>query len=194
MAKDSQGTRRQRDKKEDSNLVQNLITVNRVSKVVKGGKRFSFSALVVVGDKAGCAGIGMGKAKEVSKAVKKATDRAQKAMVRVPLKEGRTLHHDTAFSYGAGKVYIRSAPQGTGVIAGGPMRAVFDALGIQDVVGKSLGSSRPHNMVKATFGALTSSLTPRFVAAKRGKPISEIFARSSKGKKAPESASAGTEQ
>jgi small subunit ribosomal protein S5 len=175
MTKDAPSAKSSKEQKGGGNLTQNLVAVNRVAKVVKGGKRFGFSALAVAGDRSGCVGYGMGKAKEVSKAVKKAMDNATKNMQRVPLKEARTIHHDIYASFGAGAVQLRTAPQGTGVIAGGPMRAVFDALGVQDVVGKSLGSSCPHNMVKATFKALLSSLTPRYVAAKRGKPISAIF-------------------
>ena len=161
--------------KDEEIEVAKAVSVNRVAKVVKGGKRFGFSALVVVGDGQGRVGYASGKAREVPEAVRKAMDRASKCMVRIPLKEGRTLHHDVTFSYGAGLVHLRAAPQGTGVIAGGAMRSIFEALGIQDVVSKSLGSSNPHNMLKATFYALRSVRAPRFVAAKRGKRLSDVF-------------------
>jgi len=160
-----------------SDLIDKLVAVNRVAKVVKGGKRFGFAALVVVGDGKGRVGYGSGKAKEVSDAVKKATDDAKKHMVRIALREGRTLHHDIAGRFGAGKVYLRTASPGTGFIAGGPMRAVFEALGVQDVVAKSIGTSNPHNMVKATFDALTRMRSPRAIAAKRGKKVGEIIGR-----------------
>ncbi len=160
-----------------SEYIDKLVAVNRVAKVVKGGKRFGFAALVVVGDGKGRVGYGSGKAKEVSDAVKKATDDARKHMVRIALREGRTLHHDIAGRFGAGKIFMRSAAPGTGIIAGGPMRAVFEALGIQDVVAKSIGTSNPHNMVKATFDALITMRSPRAVAAKRGKKVGEIIGR-----------------
>lgn len=163
------------EKDEDSGLVSRLIYVGRVATVVKGGKRFRFSALVVVGDGKGRIGIGTGKAKEVPEAVTKAEKAASKNMFRVPLKEGRTLHHDAIGHYGAGRVVLRAAPSGTGVIAGGPMRMIFEALGIQDVVAKSVGTSNPHNMVKATINALYNISSPRSIAAKRGKKVSEIF-------------------
>ncbi len=165
-----------RSEKEEAPFFSNLIAVNRVAKVVKGGKRFSFAALVVIGDGRGRAGYGSGKAREVPEALKKATDQAKKSMKKIPLKDGRTLHHDVTASFGAGLVHLRAAPAGTGIIAGGPMRAVFESLGIQDVVSKSLGTSNPYNMVKATFRALCSVQTPRMVAAKRGKKVSEIYA------------------
>ncbi|MGL4825836.1 MAG: 30S ribosomal protein S5 [Alphaproteobacteria bacterium] len=165
-----------RSEKEETPFFSNLIAVNRVAKVVKGGKRFAFAALVVVGDGRGRAGYGSGKAREVPEALKKATDQAKKSMKKIPLREGRTLHHDVTASFGAGLVHLRAAPAGTGIIAGGPMRAVFESLGIQDVVSKSLGTSNPYNMVKATFRALCSVQTPRMVAAKRGKKVSEIYA------------------
>ncbi len=161
----------------DSDYIEKLVNVNRVAKVIKGGRRFSFSALVVVGDGRGRVGHGHGKAREVPDAVKKATERAKRKMIRVPLKEGRTLHHDVAGHYGAGNVIMRAAVPGTGIIAGGPMRAVFEAIGIQDVVAKSVGSSNPYNMVRAMFSALSSVTSPRQVAARRGKKVSEILSR-----------------
>ncbi len=171
-------------KKEERNtdLFQELVVVNRVTKVVKGGKRFGFSALAVVGDRKGCAGYGSGKAKEVSKAVRKAMDQATKHMSRVPLKQARTLHHDVKCSYGAALVQLRSAKPGTGVIAGGAMRAVFEAFGVQDVVSKSLKSSNQHNLVKATFKAMHSILPPRLVAQKRGKRVADVFVSSGKAR------------
>ena len=156
-------------------LTEKLVSINRVAKVVKGGRRFGFAALVVVGDTRGRVGFGTGKAKEVPEAIKKATDDAKKKLIRVPLKEGRTLHHDMKGHYGAGRVVLRSAPAGTGIIAGGPMRAVFETLGVQDVVAKSVGTSNPHNMIKATFDALNFMNSPRNIANKRGKKVSEVF-------------------
>ncbi len=166
-----------REDRQDSELIDKLVNVNRVAKVVKGGRRFGFSALVVVGDGKGRVGYGSGKAREVPEAVRKATEQAKRSMVRVPLREGRTLHHDIQGRFGAGHVLLRAAPPGTGVIAGGPMRAVLEALGIGDVVAKSLGSSNPHNMVKATMVALQLVNSPRSVAAKRGKKVGEIIGR-----------------
>lgn len=154
-----------------------VIHVNRVSKTVKGGKRFAFAALVVVGDQKGRLGFAHAKAKEVPDAIKKATERARRNLIRVPLREGRTLHHDVLGSFGAGHVTLRTAPAGTGIIAGGPMRAIFEVMGIQDVVAKCTGSSNPHNMVRATFNALTSLYSPRTVAAKRGKKVGDIVSR-----------------
>jgi small subunit ribosomal protein S5 len=148
-----------------------------VAKVVKGGRRFGFAALVVAGDGKGRVGHGSGKAREVPEAIRKATEQAKRELVRVPLREGRTLHHDTKGRFGAGKVILRPAPPGTGIIAGGPMRAIFESLGIQDVVAKSIGTSNPYNMVKATFDALTNVRSPRNVAAKRGKKVSEVLGR-----------------
>ena len=179
MAKETRGqdSRPNRRDNQEPELIRNLVSVNRVAKVVKGGKRFGFSALVVVGDGKGRFGYGSGKAREVPEAVKKAMDQASRNLVRVPLKEGRTLHHDITYRYGAGMVHLRSAPQGTGVIAGGVMRSVFQALGIQDVVSKSLGSSNPHNMLKATFYALCEVRSPRHIAAKRGKRVSELYGK-----------------
>ena len=169
-----------KNNKEDSELVDKLVGINRVAKVVKGGRRFGFAALVVVGDARGKVGFGTGKAKEVPEAIRKATDDAKKNMVRVPLKDGRTLHHDMKGHYGAGKVVLRSAPSGTGIIAGGPMRAVFETLGVQDIVAKSIGTSNPHNMIKATFDAFSSMHSPRNVANKRGKKVAEIFGNNPK--------------
>jgi small subunit ribosomal protein S5 len=158
-------------------LIDKLVTINRVAKVVKGGRRFAFAALVVVGDQKGRVGYGAGKAREVPEAIRKATDRAKRAMIRVPMKEGRTLHHDSYGHFGAGKVILRSAAAGTGIIAGGPMRAVFESLGIGDVVAKSLGSRNPHNMVKATFAALQSAASPRSVATRRGKKVTDLLGK-----------------
>ena len=162
---------------EQPEYIEKLVSINRVAKVVKGGRRFSFAALVVVGDGNGMVGHGKGKAKEVPEAIKKATDEAKTRMIRVPLRQGRTLHHDIKGRFDSGKVYLRSAPSGTGVIAGGPMRAVFEALGIQDIVAKSVGTSNPHNMVRATFEALKSAYSPKIIAARRGLKINEITKR-----------------
>lgn len=171
-----------RDREErDSEFVDRLVHINRVAKVVKGGRRFGFAALVVVGDQKGRVGFGHGKAREVPEAIKKATDAAKRNMIRVPLREGRTLHHDVQGKHGAGKVILRAAPPGTGIIAGGPMRAVFETVGMQDVVAKSIGSSNPYNMVRATFDALKRENSPRMVAARRGKKVSEIVSRRSDG-------------
>src|SRR5262249_15220595 len=148
-----------------------LVHINRVAKVVKGGRRFGFAALVVVGDQKGRVGFGHGKAKEVPEAIRKATDAAKRALIRVPLREGRTLHHDSEGHHGSGRVTLRAAPVGTGIIAGGPMRAVFETLGVQDIVAKSQGSSNPYNMVRATFDALKNQASPRMVAAKRSKKV-----------------------
>ena len=164
-------------KEKDEGLVDRLIHVNRVTKVVKGGKNFSLAAIVVVGDGKGRIGYGTGKAKEVPDAVRKATEQAKRNTIRVPLKEGRTIHHDVITRFGSGKVVLRSAPAGTGIIAGGPMRAIFEVLGIQDIVAKSLGSNNPYNMIKATFNALESINSPRMVAAKRGKKVGDIVSR-----------------
>ena len=161
----------------DSEFVDRLVHINRVAKVVKGGRRFAFAALVVVGDQKGRVGFGHGKAREVPEAIRKATEAAKRQMIRVPLREGRTLHHDTAGRHGAGKVYLRAAPAGTGIIAGGPMRAVFETLGINDIVAKSQGSANPYNMVRATFDALKSVDSPRSVAQRRGLKVSELQAR-----------------
>lgn len=163
--------------REESDLVERLVGINRVAKTVKGGRNFSFAALVVVGDGKGRVGFGTGKAREVPEAIRKGTDNAKKNMIRVPLREGRTLHHDIEGHFGAGHVVLRSAPAGTGVIAGGPMRAIFESMGVQDVVTKSNGSQNPHNMIKATFDALSRSASPRSVAARRGLKVSDIIAR-----------------
>ena len=168
-------SRDKRDPDEKSEYADRLVAINRVSKTVKGGKRFGFAALVVVGDQKGRVGFGKGKAKEVPEAIRKATDKAKRGIIKVPLKEGRTLHHDINGRHGAGKVVLRTAPVGTGIIAGGPMRAVFEMLGIQDVVAKSTGSQNPYNMVRATIKGLKGELSPRNVAQRRGKKLSEIF-------------------
>jgi len=169
---------RERDRDErDSEFVDKLVHINRVAKVVKGGRRFGFAALVVVGDQKGRVGFGHGKAREVPEAIRKATDAAKRGLMRVPLREGRTLHHDVIGRHGAGKVVCRAAPPGTGIIAGGPMRAVFETLGVQDVVAKSFGSSNPYNMVRATFDALKHEDSPRGVAARRGIKVSTLQAR-----------------
>ncbi len=168
---------RDRDREQDDGLTDKLVTINRVAKVVKGGRRFAFAALVVVGDQKGRVGYGAGKAREVPEAIRKATERAKRGLIRVPMKEGRTLHHDVVGRFGAGNVVLRSATPGTGIIAGGPLRAVFETLGIHDVVAKSLGSRNPHNMVKATFAALSQCASPRSVATRRGKKVSELFNR-----------------
>lgn len=161
----------------DNEFVDKLVHINRVAKVVKGGRRFGFAALVVVGDQKGRVGFGHGKAREVPEAIRKATEAAKQNLIRVPLREGRTLHHDVQGRHGAGRVVLRAAPPGTGIIAGGPMRAVFETLGIQDVVAKSIGTSNPYNMVRATFDALKHEDSPRGVAARRGKKVSEIVSR-----------------
>jgi len=168
---------RGRDEERDSEFVDRLVHINRVAKVVKGGRRFGFAALVVVGDQKGRVGYGHGKAREVPEAIRKATEAAKRALVRVPLREGRTLHHDVAGRWGAGRVFLRAAPAGTGIIAGGPMRAVFETLGVQDIVAKSLGSSNPYNMVRATFSALANEDSPRSVAARRGLKVSALQSR-----------------
>jgi len=165
--------RSQRD--ETPEFADRLVAINRVSKTVKGGKRFGFAALVVVGDQKGRVGFGKGKAKEVPEAIRKATEQARRQMIRVPLREGRTLHHDVYGRHGAGKVTMRTAPAGTGIIAGGPMRAVFEMLGIQDVVAKSLGSQNPYNMIRATMDGLKAESSPRMVAQRRGKKVADIL-------------------
>lgn len=165
------------ERTQDSGLIDKLVSINRVAKVVKGGKNFSFSALVVAGDGKGRVGCGLGKAREVPDAIRKATEQAQRKMIRVPLREGRTVHHDILGHFGAGRVVIRSAPAGTGIKAGGPMRAVFEVLGVHDVVAKSVGSTNPHNMVKATFDALKQATSPRQVAARRNKKLTDVVSR-----------------
>ncbi|KAF0118078.1 MAG: small subunit ribosomal protein S5 [Rhodospirillaceae bacterium] len=171
------GRDREREREREEEFVDKLVHINRVAKVVKGGRRFSFAALVVVGDAKGRVGFGSGKAREVPEAIRKATDQAKREMIRVPLREGRTLHHDVRGHFGAGWVILRAAPSGTGIIAGGPMRAVFETMGVQDVVAKCIGTTNPHNMVKATFGALQMLMSPRAVAAKRNKKVGEIIGR-----------------
>jgi len=158
-------------------LIEKLVHINRVSKTVKGGKRFGFAALVVVGDGKGRAGFGHGKAREVPEAISKATAAAKKAMIRVPLREGRTLHHDGNGHFGAGRVTLRTAPPGTGIIAGGPMRAIFESLGVHDVVTKSVGTSNPYNMIRATFEALSDQTSPKSVSQRRGKKIADLLGR-----------------
>jgi small subunit ribosomal protein S5 len=161
--------------------VDKLVHINRVAKVVKGGRRFGFAALVVIGDQKGRVGFGHGKAREVPEAIRKATEAAKRNLIRVPLREGRTLHHDIDGRHGAGRVILRAAPPGTGIIAGGPMRAVFETLGVQDVVAKSMGSANPYNMIRATFDALKREQSPRMVAARRGKKVTDIVGRRADG-------------
>ncbi len=180
MAREGQegggGRGRDRDDR-DSEFVDRLVHINRVAKVVKGGRRFGFAALVVVGDQKGRVGFGHGKARELPEAIRKATESAKHALIRVPLREGRTLHHDVAGRHGAGRVILRAAPAGTGIIAGGPMRAVFETLGMHDVVAKSQGSSNPYNMIRATFNALQQEDSPRIVAARRSMKVSTLQGR-----------------
>ena len=167
------GNRRDRD--ETPEFADRLVAINRVSKTVKGGKRFGFAALVVVGDQKGRVGFGKGKAKEVPEAIRKATEAAKRGLIRVPLREGRTLHHDMQGRHGAGKVVMRTAPEGTGIIAGGPMRAVFEMLGVKDVVSKSIGSQNPYNMIRATIDGLKKESSPRSVAQRRGKKVADVL-------------------
>ncbi|GAB3117817.1 30S ribosomal protein S5 [Novispirillum itersonii] len=167
----------ERERERDDEFVDKLVHINRVAKVVKGGRRFAFAALVVVGDSKGRVGFGTGKAREVPEAIRKATEQAKRQMIRVPLREGRTLHHDVNGHFGAGRVLLRSAPAGTGIIAGGPMRAIFETMGVQDVVAKCIGTANPYNMIKATFDALVNLESPRMVAAKRNKKVGEIVSR-----------------
>jgi len=176
MAQPRRDDRREREER-DSEFVDKLVHINRVAKVVKGGRRFGFAALVVVGDQKGRVGFGHGKAREVPEAIRKATESAKRDLIFVPLREGRTLHHDVAGHHGAGRVLMRAAKPGTGIIAGGPMRAVFETLGVQDVVAKSLGSSNPYNMVRATFDALKRQMHPKDIAAQRGIKYSTLQAR-----------------
>lgn len=187
------GRDRDRDQRQErtegDELKDKLVTINRVAKVVKGGRRFSFAALVVVGDQKGRVGWGAGKAREVPEAIRKATERAKRGMIRVPMKEGRTLHHDIIGEFGAGRVILRAAPAGTGIIAGGPMRAVFETLGMGDVVAKCTGTTNPHNMVKATFAALARTTSPRAVAARRGKKVTDLLGAKKDAEPAAEAAS-----
>ena len=169
--------RDRREREEAPEFADRLVAINRVSKTVKGGKRFGFAALVVVGDQKGRVGFGKGKAKEVPEAIRKATEQAKRKLIRVPLREGRTLHHDVEGRHGAGKVIMRTAPQGTGIIAGGPMRAVFEMLGVQDVVAKSTGSQNPYNMIRATIDGLKKESSPRQVAQRRGKKVADILSK-----------------
>lgn len=162
---------------EESPFVEKLVAVNRVAKVVKGGKRFGFAALIVIGDQKGRVGFASAKAREVPDAVKKATEAAKRRMIRIPLREGRTIHHDVYGHFGAGKVILRAAPPGTGIISGGPMRAVFEALGVQDIISKSVGTSNPHNMIRATLAALKETMSPRQVASRRSKKVNEIIGK-----------------
>jgi small subunit ribosomal protein S5 len=178
------------DRDDRDEFVDRLVAINRVAKVVKGGKNFGFAALVVVGDQKGRVGFGKGKAREVPEAIRKATQEAKRSLVRIPLREGRTLHHDARGRWGAGKVVLRAAPAGTGIIAGGPMRAVFETLGLKDVVAKSLGSSNPYNMVRATIDALKDQTSPRTVANKRGKKVADVLARRTGGGEAAAGADA----
>ncbi len=180
--------RRGRDRDESPEFQDRLVAINRVSKTVKGGKRFGFAALVVVGDQKGRVGYGKGKAKEVPEAIRKATEQAKRQMIRVPLREGRTLHHDVNGRHGAGKVVMRTAPQGTGIIAGGPMRAVFEMLGVQDVVAKSIGTQNPYNMIRATIDGLSKEASPRNVAQRRGKKVSDILPKTDAAPAAKEEA------
>ncbi|TMV88696.1 30S ribosomal protein S5 [Thioclava sp. BHET1] len=175
MAERDNRRSRRDDRDETPEFADRLVAINRVSKTVKGGKRFGFAALVVVGDQRGSVGFGKGKAKEVPEAIRKATESAKRNMMRVPLRDGRTLHHDIEGRHGAGKVVMRTAPAGTGIIAGGPMRAVFEMLGVQDVVAKSIGSQNPYNMIRATLDALGKEASPRQVAARRGKKVADIL-------------------
>ncbi len=177
MAREGEGGRGRDREERDSEFVDRLVHINRVAKVVKGGRRFGFAALVVVGDQKGRVGFGHGKAREVPEAIRKATEAAKHALIRVPLREGRTLHHDVTGRHGAGRVVLRAAPAGTGIIAGGPMRAVFETLGVHDVVAKSQGSSNPYNMVRATIDALLKEDSPRAVAARRSMKVSTLQAR-----------------
>ncbi len=177
MAREGEGGRGRDREERDSEFVDRLVHINRVAKVVKGGRRFGFAALVVVGDQKGRVGYGHGKAREVPEAIRKATESAKRALIRVPLREGRTLHHDVNGRHGAGRVVLRAAPAGTGIIAGGPMRAIFETLGMHDVVAKSQGSSNPYNMIRATFDALQREDSPRSVAARRNLKVSTLQAR-----------------
>ena len=178
---EERGERRNREEERDSEIVEKLVHINRVAATVKGGRRFSFAALMIVGDQKGRVGFGHGKAREVPEAIRKATEAAKRSLTRVALRDGRTLHHDVAGRHGAGKVFLRAAPAGTGIIAGGPMRAVFETLGMQDIVAKSLGSSNPYNVVRATFDALKHQDSPRSVASRRNVKVSTLQARRREG-------------
>ena len=175
MAREDNRRDRRDSREETPEFADRLVAINRVSKTVKGGKRFGFAALVVVGDQRGRVGFGKGKAKEVPEAIRKATEQAKRQMIRVPLREGRTLHHDIEGRHGAGKVVMRTAAAGTGIIAGGPMRAVFEMLGLQDVVAKSIGTQNPYNMIRATIYGLTQESSPRQVAQRRGKKVADVL-------------------
>ena len=177
MARDGESGRGRDREDRDGEFMDRLVHINRVAKVVKGGRRFGFAALVVVGDQKGRVGFGHGKAREVPEAIRKATESAKRSLIRVPLREGRTLHHDVNGRHGAGRVVLRAAPAGTGIIAGGPMRAIFETLGMHDVVAKSQGSSNPYNMVRATFDALQREDSPRAVAARRNLKVSALHER-----------------
>lgn len=177
MARENNNQNNQNTDAQGNELIDKLVAINRVAKVVKGGRRFGFASLVIMGDGKGRVGFGSGKAKEVMESKQKATDSAKKSMIRVPLRDGRTLHHDVKGHFGSGKVILRAAPPGTGIIAGGPMRAVFEALGIQDIVAKSTGSSNPYNMVRATFAAFEKLQSPKVTAARRGKKVSDIVGK-----------------
>ena len=179
-----------RDREENPEFADRLVAINRVSKTVKGGKRFGFAALVVVGDQRGRVGFGKGKAKEVPEAIRKATEQAKRSLVRVPLRDGRTLHHDIEGRHGAGRVVMRTAVAGTGIIAGGPMRAIFEMLGVQDVVAKSLGSQNPYNMIRATMDGLKREASPRSVAQRRGKKVADILPATDKPAAEPAAAEA----
>lgn len=186
--------KKEREPREESELTEKLVAVNRVAKTVKGGRRMGFAALVVVGDGKGRVGQGHAKAKEVPDAIRKATDQAKRSMIRVPLREGRTIHHDVIGHFGAGRVLMRSAPQGTGIIAGGPLRAVFEAIGIQDVVAKTLGTNNPYNMVNAAFEAMKMMQSPRTVAARRSKKVSDVLGNREIGLKGEKAAADTAEE
>ena len=187
MAREDKRNNKRRDREEETpEFIDRLVHINRVAKTVKGGRGMGFAALVVVGDEKGRVGFGKGKAREVPEAIRKATEEAKKTMIRVPLREGRTLHHDVRGRHGAGKVIMRAAPPGTGVISGGPMRAVMECLGVQDVVAKSLGTSNPYNMVRATFDGLKRMESPRTIAAKRSKKVGDLVNRRKDGASAPD--------
>jgi len=193
MARETNRRNNRRDRDETPEFADRLVAINRVSKTVKGGKRFGFAALVVVGDQKGRVGFGKGKAKEVPEAIRKATEAAKRGLIRVPLREGRTLHHDIEGRHGAGKVVMRAAPAGTGIIAGGPMRAVFEMLGVQDVVSKSIGSQNPYNMIRATIDGLQKEASPRMVAQRRSKKVSDILPKVEVAPAAPAEAAANAE-